>query len=331
MDKSPWNWTKDDLEKLIGQMESLNLEFKDSRLFDASPNRIVDELTKEVSAFANTVGGVLVVGVSEKKDGKSRIADNIGDGVDSKIWYRERLQQIIESNLSPFLSGIRVHMVSIDHQRSIIVIYIPEGNTAYQASDKRYYGRSEFEAKALPDHEIRLRMFKGKSASGSIALIRKNIYQTFIPKNSISSALVMEVLHKENLDQITISRYSFGISVVNTGEVDITGFKLIANINPKTIRRTSSRVYWRYYDGMEADWRDENYDPEFSDKIITVKMYPQDTFVVDGDLICEIPFDVSMKDLNATLDWELFLSNRMPIQGQFDLASEFKDMEITTR
>jgi len=178
MEKNPWEWAKDDLEKLIGQMESLQLEFKDSRLFTASPNKIVDELTKEISAFANTVGGILVVGISEKKDGKSRIADHIDSGVDSKVWYRERVQQLIESNISPFLSGIRIHTVSIDQvgYKCAIVIYVPEGTTAYQASDKRYYGRSEFEAKALPDHEIRLRMFKGKSASGSVVLINNSPY-----------------------------------------------------------------------------------------------------------------------------------------------------------
>jgi hypothetical protein len=48
------------------------------------------------------------------------------------------------------------------------VIQIPAGSTAYQANDGRYYGRSEFEAKYLPDHEIRLRMNRGKVARGTV-------------------------------------------------------------------------------------------------------------------------------------------------------------------
>jgi hypothetical protein len=48
--------------------------------------------------------------------------------------------------------------------RQVFVIQIPQGSTAYQANDARYYGRSEFEAKPLPDHEVRLRMSRGRVA-----------------------------------------------------------------------------------------------------------------------------------------------------------------------
>ena len=47
---------------------------------------------------------------------------------------------------------------------------IPQGSTAYQANDGRYYGRSEFETKYLPDHEIRLRMSRGRVARAAVRL-----------------------------------------------------------------------------------------------------------------------------------------------------------------
>ncbi len=50
----------------------------------------------------------------------------------------------------------------------MFVVKIPQGSTAYQANDGRYYGRSEFEAKYLPDHEVRLRMSRGKVARGTV-------------------------------------------------------------------------------------------------------------------------------------------------------------------
>jgi hypothetical protein len=63
-----------------------------------------------------------------------------------------------------------VHRVLLANNpgRAVFVIEIPQGNTAYQANDGRYYGRSEFEAKYLPDHEVRLRMSRGKVARGII-------------------------------------------------------------------------------------------------------------------------------------------------------------------
>ena len=40
--------------------------------------------------------------------------------------------------------------------------------TAHQAKDFRYYGRSEFETKALRDFDIRLRMERGKMAFAEV-------------------------------------------------------------------------------------------------------------------------------------------------------------------
>jgi hypothetical protein len=54
--------------------------------------------------------------------------------------------------------------------RSVVAVDVPQGPTAYQAVDRKYYGRSEFEAKALPDHEIRLRMSRRKTARATVEL-----------------------------------------------------------------------------------------------------------------------------------------------------------------
>ena len=44
-----------------------------------------------------------------------------------------------------------------------------QGTTAYQAHDRKYYALSRMpECVALPDHEIRLRMFRGKAASAAV-------------------------------------------------------------------------------------------------------------------------------------------------------------------
>jgi len=43
------------------------------------------------------------------------------------------------------------------------VVEIPQGRTAHQAKDGRYYGRSEFENRPLRDFDIRLRMERGKT------------------------------------------------------------------------------------------------------------------------------------------------------------------------
>jgi len=163
------SWSEADLIALIGQSESIRREFKSGRLFDGNQeSKWVEQLSKEVSALANTEGGELFLGIDEDKKSKPRVATSI-DGVPSGI-APERLQQLIEGNVSPYLPGIRVNRVPLSShpERIVFIIKIPQGSTAYQANDGRYYGRSEFEAKYLPDHEVRLRMSRGKVARGTV-------------------------------------------------------------------------------------------------------------------------------------------------------------------
>ncbi len=165
------SWTEADVIALIGQCESIRREFKAGVMFEREPeSKWIEALSKEVSALANTEGGELILGIDEDKRSKPRLATEV-DGVPTSV-APERLQQLIEGNLSPYLPGMRVHRVGLSHRpgRVAFVIQIPQGSTAYQAKDGRYYGRSEFEAKYLPDHEVRLRMMRGRVARAAIRL-----------------------------------------------------------------------------------------------------------------------------------------------------------------
>jgi hypothetical protein len=165
------SWTEADLVELIGQTEPIRREFKSGRMFDNEPeNKWIAKISAEVSALANTEGGELFLGIDEDRKSKPRVATSI-NGAPVTL-APERLQQLIEGNVSPYLPGIRVHRVLLSSQpnRAVFIVQIPSGSTAYQANDGRYYGRSEFEAKYLPDHEVRLRMSRGKVARGIVLL-----------------------------------------------------------------------------------------------------------------------------------------------------------------
>jgi hypothetical protein len=163
------SWTEAELGELIGQSKSIRRAFKSGRMFDnETESKWVAKISAKVSALANTEGGELFLGIDEDRRSKTRVASSI-DGAPVAL-APERLQQLIEGNVSPHLPGIRVHRVLLSSQpnRAVFVVQIPAGSTAYQANDGRYYGRSEFEAKYLPDHEVRLRMSRGKVARGIV-------------------------------------------------------------------------------------------------------------------------------------------------------------------
>jgi hypothetical protein len=53
-------WSEERLRGLLGEAESLRLEFKSNRLFEKSVDDWKADLAKEISAFANSEGGTMV-------------------------------------------------------------------------------------------------------------------------------------------------------------------------------------------------------------------------------------------------------------------------------
>jgi len=139
-----------DIDKLITDKtpEDLHLDYKDSAALDKN-NR--HEISKDISSFANSDGGIIIYGIAEK--------DNfplVGDvGVDHTKFSRETLENIISSNISPRIDGIRIFPIPISETTSIYVVEIPRSDRApHQAKDKKYYKRFNFKSEAMEDYEI---------------------------------------------------------------------------------------------------------------------------------------------------------------------------------
>lgn len=114
--------TATDLHNLVaaGSAESRTLEFKRE-----IPGRRDDdkrELCADVSAFANSNGGDLLFGVAESDGAASEII-----GIDRRMLDEERLRldQVIRSGIDPEIPGLRLHAVSIDEDRAVLVCRIP--------------------------------------------------------------------------------------------------------------------------------------------------------------------------------------------------------------
>lgn len=147
------NLTHDMLEQFISSQpeENLHLEFKSGAFFDANKK---DDITRAVTSFANSDGGLLIIGVKEKKtDGKS-YADSIdGVQVDSKH-SKEALENILISSISPKIDLLQILRLE-ENGRSIFILDIPKSERSpHMASDKRYYKRLNFQKIPMEHYEV---------------------------------------------------------------------------------------------------------------------------------------------------------------------------------
>jgi hypothetical protein len=148
-------WTIETLQRHINEQieENLHLDYKAAGALDKTHAK-KSELSKDVSSFANSDGGVLIYGIKENAD---RTPGAI-DAVDKSLFTKEWLEQVINSNISPRIHGITITSIDIENTNPKGVVYVvevPKAHTAHQAEDKKYYRRFNFMSTAMEDWEIK--------------------------------------------------------------------------------------------------------------------------------------------------------------------------------
>jgi hypothetical protein len=147
--------TEADLQSLIvGQVEeSISLDYKHAAALSRDDKKR-DEITKDVSAFANSAGGIIIYGIAE-----AATAKHLPEGltpVDRTQYSKEWLEQVIH-RIQPKIEGIEVIPIPLSSATNHVAyaVSIPQGNKAHQAADKRYYKRHNFMAVPMEDYELR--------------------------------------------------------------------------------------------------------------------------------------------------------------------------------
>ena len=165
----------EDLEKLCegAAEESLTLEFKvckelkiGSEFHDKSRTKrnrtrddILDELTRDVTAFLNAAGGRIIYGIRDKDSRadqvdcsnpfcKSSREDNI---------YPEKVVDWLRAHVQPppSVHPYRVFQDASDDQSPwYLVIDIPQGEQAYMARDHRFYKRVGATVRQMEQYEV---------------------------------------------------------------------------------------------------------------------------------------------------------------------------------
>jgi len=108
----------DDLVNIRKEREGYHLDFKGEF---GNADKAKKELAKDISAFANTNGGFLIIGI----DKKYKIV-----GVDNTIQKKsidEWINQILNSNIDPQVFYFDPKIITLpDSEKVVVVIHIPE-------------------------------------------------------------------------------------------------------------------------------------------------------------------------------------------------------------
>lgn len=143
--------------------ESLDTEYKAAGALDKDSNDAKIQITKDVSAMANSEGGLIIYGLVEHSDKRFKYLAERLDPVDRTKISKEWLEHIT-SQIRPRIADLKIIPVPLKSGPDDVayVVEIPQGVTAHQARDKRYYKRYNFEAVAMEDYEVRDVMNRSK-------------------------------------------------------------------------------------------------------------------------------------------------------------------------
>jgi hypothetical protein len=155
--KSANEWDEAYLQELIRieEQEGLRLDYKASAALDKTDGK-KNEISKDVSAFANSAGGFLVYGVLENK----HVPTAIDTGVDRNVMTKEWLESVIKSRISPIIDDFTVKQISLPSKGPNQVAYVVEiaqatSRAPHQAYDHRYYKRFNYESTPMEEYEVR--------------------------------------------------------------------------------------------------------------------------------------------------------------------------------
>lgn len=292
--------------------ENPELEYKASGALQREDKKVM-EITKDVSAFANSNGGVLIYGISEDQTDR-RFPGKI-DPIDCKTISKEWLEQVINSRIRPRINGLKIHVISIPEKQNevVYILEITKGDTAHQADDKKYYRRHNFMVEPLYDHEIRDIM--GRQTS---------------PKLSLD----FEIVKIEDYIQVVggdkFFHYFLNVYAQNVGRLYAKYINVALTIpkrcvNKQTYDRFNQEVTQLQLDNKVRDLVEPNSERYYQGPIAKPKQYGPARYepLLPGMriLLKSIPIHEYSADAGNNFSWILYADNSEPTTGEMEICN----------
>lgn len=208
-------YTLHDIQDLIDNEmeESIHLEFKSAGAVGKWDSKKA-EMTKDVAAFANSDGGIIVYGLAENNHKASALSF-----IDGNVFTKEWFEQVLNSGIQQKINDIRIYPIRNNGRidQTIYVVKIPKSfNTPHMSKDRKFYRRYNFEAVPMEEYEIR-ELYNRKSHS------KLQIQSYYIGRNAN--------LNGETEDEEKCQSYHFIAQIANIGAMPESSYKLNVYIN----------------------------------------------------------------------------------------------------
>ncbi len=284
----PKNWTENKLQNFITSEieESLTLEYKSAEALGKSDHQKT-EITKDVSAMANSAGGLLIYGIREFAENDKRHLPEKFVPVNRSEFPREWLEQIINS-IRPRIDGIFIHSVQLSTGENdvVYIVEIPQSNTAHQTRDNRYYKRFNFQSVPMEDYEVRDVIFREQMPD---VVVRFLVELKKDEQNLI--------IHVKNLG----SAYARYVACF----VDVP-VKTLINIENKRSIKDGGKYYRHRLTNLNQEYADETFKANFPllrNMTMSWKIALKENFA-------------ELKESKWIIKWKVYADNAMPKEGK---------------
>lgn len=236
--------------------EGVTLDYKSTVDFDSGPSAR-REFMKDLSAFANEIGGEIVVGIPTRPDprGGPEIPDGSTPGIEPIPGLIEMLQDTAADFIHPRLLKVDHQVVSFDEGSVVYVFQVAQSAVGPHMVDGRFYHRSGHRCQPMEEHLVRERYHEN--------LTRSQERGAFLDSQDIRIAEGSPAAQKKNLRVALIPELPIrGVTPVDAGILQqlqiVTGSPFLPTITWFGAHvREDDWPYWRFYDSGELILWDE--------------------------------------------------------------------------
>lgn len=130
--------------------------------------KLAREFLKDVTAFANANGGIIVIGAREPSD--SLPIDDQIVGIQNACDVAVRLEGLTRSAIDPRISGLLLKPICLEDGRQVLVVRIPQSfskpHMAIYQKERSFYIRHTESSVPMSTHEIRESVLSSATAEG---------------------------------------------------------------------------------------------------------------------------------------------------------------------